>query len=69
MSKTQTRSGTSALEQEREALQQKALDRPGIPEVMKLYGVWQEQNKRMSSYRWIKKKFFKITTTNRTSVR
>ena len=70
MEKARTRSETSTLEQEREALLQKALDRPGIQEVMKLYGSWKEQDKRMRPYRSaIKKRFFKITTTDRTSAR
>ena len=64
MNKERARSETSALEQERQALLQKALDRPGIPEVMKLYEAWQKQDKGLNTYRAATRRSFKITVTN-----
>ena len=69
MEKARTRSETSTLEQEREALLQKALARPGIPEVMRVYGLWQERNEWLDSYRTATRKSFKVIDTNRTNTR
>lgn len=69
MTKARARSETSTLEQEREALLQKALDRPGIPEVMRVYGLWQERDEWLNSYRIATRKSFVFTDTNRTNTR
>ena len=69
MKKTRARSETGTLEQEREALLQKALDQPGIPEVMRVYGLWQERDEWLNSYRTATRKSFEFTDTNRTNPR
>ena len=61
---------TNSLEQERKALLQEALARPGVREVMRLYGVWQERDEWMNPYRAAtKKRFYKITFSDRTGIR
>ena len=69
MEKARTRSETSTLEQEREALLQKALARPGIREVMQVYGSWKERDEWLNSYRDATRKSFEITDTNHTNPR
>lgn len=69
MGKSHHRPRTGALEQEREALLQKALARPGVREVMQVYGLWQEQDKGLNPYRTATRKSFKITVTSHANTR
>ena len=69
MPKTQTRSETSALEQERQALLKKALAQPGIPEVMRVHKLSQATDKALDPYRTATRKSFEFTDTNRTNPR
>ena len=69
MTKARAHSETSALEQERQALLEKALAQPGIPEVMRVYGLWQERDEWLNSYRTATRKSFVFTDTNHTNPR
>ena len=69
MEKSRPRPRTDTLEQERKVLLQKALARPGVREVMQVYGLWQEQDKGLDPYRAATRKSFKITVTSHANTR
>lgn len=69
MAKPNFRPKTSTLEQERAALLREALARPGVREVMRVYGLCQEQDKGLNAYRAATRKSFETITTNRTNAR
>ena len=56
-------------EQEHAAMLQEALARPGIREVMKVYGGWREKDRRLDAYRTVTKVPVSTTTTDNTRVR
>ena len=64
MEKINAHPETNTLEQEHEAMLQKALARPGVREVMQAYKTWQELDERLNAYRRATRKAFKITATN-----
>lgn len=64
MEKTNAHPETSTLEQEYDAMLQKALARPGVREVMQAYKTWRELDGRLSAYRRAARKAFKITATS-----
>ena len=69
MGKSHSHPKIGTLEQERKALLQKALARPGVREVMQVYGLWQEQDKGLNPYRAATRKYFKITGTSHANTR
>ncbi len=56
-------------EQERSAMLEEALARPGVREVMKIYGQWQRKDRGLESYRAATAELFQISTTDHTNVR
>ena len=54
----------SRREREHAVLLEAALARPGVREVMKVYGGWQEKDRGLDVYRSATKKPERITTTN-----
>ena len=69
MAKAQARPETSALEQERQALLEKALAQPGIPEVMRVHKLPQAMDKELNPYRIATRPSFEVTTTNHANPR
>jgi len=61
------RSG-SRREQEHERMLEAALARPGVREVMKVYGEWWEKDRGLDSYRAVTKKPARVTTTNSSNI-
>ena len=59
----------SKREQEHAAMLQEALARPGIREVMKVYGGWREKAWRLDAYCTVTKVPVSTTTTDNTRVR
>ena len=51
-------------EQEHAAMLQEALARPGVREVMKVYGGWWEKDRRLDAYRTVTKAPVSTTTDN-----
>ena len=68
MAKTDTPPKTSTIEQEYDALLQRALARPGFREAyqraMQAYKVWQEVDQILTAYRRATRRTFKITATD-----
>ena len=58
------RRAVSRREREHAKLLETALARPGIREVMKVYGNWQEKDRGLDSYRSATKEARRIVTTN-----
>ena len=54
----------SKREREHAELLERALARPGVREVMKVYGNWQEQDRGLDSYRAATKNSERTATTN-----
>ena len=48
---------------------QEALARPGVREVMKIYGCWWEKDRRLDAYRMVTKAPVSTKTTDHTRVR
>lgn len=48
---TKERRVASKREQKRAAMLEEALSRPGVREVMEVYGGWREQDRRLDAYR------------------
>ena len=69
MAKTQVRSETSALEQERQALPEEALAQPGIPEVMRVHKLPQATDKELDPCRIATQPSFEVTATDHTNPR
>ena len=71
MTKTSSRPGMSTIEQEYDALLQRALARPGFRETyqraMQAYKVWQEVDQILTAYRRATRKKFKITASDHTN--
>lgn len=61
--KTHRRS-SSSREQEHAAMLKAALARPGVREVMQVYGGWQKKDRELDAYRAAAKASGRITTTN-----
>lgn len=52
-------------QQQRDVLLKRALARPGVKEVMEVYGGWQKADSGLDSYRSAVKEPMIVTTTNR----
>ncbi len=50
------------------AILEKALSRPGVREVMEVYGQWQKRDKGLDSYRAATKEAYQIITTDHANV-
>ena len=59
----------SRREQEHAAMLKEALSRPGIREVMEVYGGWWEQDRGLDTYRAAAKMPARTTTTDHTRAR
>lgn len=66
---TKERRVASRREQERAAMLEEALSRPGVREVMEVYGGWREQDRRLDAYRAAMKAPARTTTTDHTRAR
>lgn len=65
MAKMRTEKRSASMRAQKHAeLLESALARPGIREVMKVYGGWQEQDRALVVYRSATKKPERITTTD-----
>lgn len=53
----------------RDALLEEALARPGIREVLNVYGQWQQQDKGQDAYRTATKEAFRINSTNHANIK
>lgn len=60
---------TSRREREHAEMLEAALARPGVREVMKVYGGWQEKDRGLDSYRSATKEAQSIVTTNSSNAR
>ena len=58
----------SRREREHNELLEAALARPGIREVMKVYGEWQEKDRGLDVYRSATKKGQRIVTSNSSNI-
>ena len=69
--KRQRTSGRSTSRRERQHAEmlEAAFSRPGVREVMAVYGSWQEKDRGLDVYRSATKKPARITTTNSSNVR
>ena len=56
--------GPSKRAQEQDAMLKEALARPGVREVMKVYGDWQQADKGLDAYRTASKERRVVTTTD-----
>ncbi len=54
---------------EHAAMLEAALSRPGVREMMEVYGGWQEKDRGLDSYRAATKRPGRVTTTNSSSTR
>ena len=63
---TKERRVASRREQERAEMLEEALSRPGVREVMEVYGGWREQDRRLDAYRAAMKAPARTTTMNHT---
>ena len=59
----------SRREQEHAAMLQEALARPGVRDIMKVYGNWLEKDRRLDAYRTMTKIPVDTTTTDHTRAR
>ena len=50
-----------------EEMLEAALARPGVREIMKLYGSWQEKDQGFDAYRFATRETSKVTTTDSTN--
>lgn len=55
--------------QQRDAMLEAALARPGVREFMEVYQDWQKADRGLDAYRWATKEPLITTTTDRTSTR
>ena len=62
---THSDKGPSKRAQEQDAMLKEALARPGVREVMKVYGYWREIDKELDAYRIATKVAPVVTTTDR----
>ena len=60
---------TSERTQAHAALLEEALERPGIPEIMRVYGDWRTAGRGLDPYRAATKAAARTTTTDRTNFR
>ncbi len=60
---------TSNRKQEYSIMLEEALARPGVREVMKIYGQWQEQDQGLDPYRTATKEPSQIKATNHANAR
>ena len=60
---------TSERTQAHAALIEEALKRPGIPEIMRVYGDWRTADRGLEPYRAATKAPSRTTTTDRTNLR
>lgn len=58
------RRGVSSREQERAAMLKAALARPGVREVMQIYGGWREKDRGLDAYRAATRATGRIATTD-----
>ena len=63
------RRSSSSREQKHAAMLKAALARPGVREVMQVYGGWQEKDRSLDAYRAAAKASGRITTTNSSNAR
>lgn len=63
-----SRRSTSRRERQHAEMLETALSRPGVREVMTVYGSWQEKDRGLDVYRSATKKPARITTTNSSNV-
>ena len=61
---TQTDKSPSKRAEEQAAMLKEALARPGVREVMKVYGGWQQADKGLDAYRTASKEGGVVTTTD-----
>ena len=66
-SEVQERSESDIRKRHAEMLEA-ALSRPGIPEVMKVYGAWKEKNRHLDAYRAAMKRPARVITTDKSNL-
>ena len=59
----------SERERERAAMLEAALARPGVREVMQVYGGWREKDRELDAYRAAAETTGRVTTTDRSNPR
>lgn len=59
---------TSDREKQHAALLEQALSRPGVKEVMEVYGGWQKQNQGLDSYRLATRKVANIRISDHANI-
>lgn len=63
------RQSGSEREQEHAAMLEAALARPGVREVMQVYGGWREKDRELDAYRAATEAIGRVTTTDRSNPR
>ena len=58
----------SKRERQHEAMLEAALARPGVREMMKVYGDWQDKNRNLDAYRSATRATWRTMTTNSSNI-